>query len=351
MAAPKDMHICSIVPPHLLQAIANSDANRPEHRAAARLTLVHVRNLVAKRTAFTQALSQPRELAYSQSHPHKTIVPEHILQAIVDSPETGEDDKACAQRGLDHIRKIHVSHVQSQLGSLGPIGGQEKPSILAAAADTKTKGKSAVAAPASAFYRAVYDARKDEDEGDLPGVLLRTEGQPPVSDQNANDAYDNVGKMLQFYKTIFKWNSIDNKGMHVVSSVHFGTEYENAFWDPYMMQMVYGDGGSFLTHFCECVDVIAHEMTHAVTEHTSPLDYQDQPGALNEHVSDVFGIMCKQWAENETSAAADWLIGEGCLMPGIKGVALRSMKAPGTACNDPRLVSTDMCPPITSPTG
>jgi len=110
-------------------------------------------------------------------------------------------------------------------------------------------------------------------------------------------------------------------------------------WDPDVMQMVFGDGHDFLGHFTKCIDVICHEMTHAITEHTSPLDYQGQSGALNEHISDVFGIMCKQMVENVTSDKDDWLIGEGCLMPGVKGVALRSMKAPGTAYNDARFVS------------
>ena len=105
------------------------------------------------------------------------------------------------------------------------------------------------------------------------------------------------------------------------------------------MQMVFGDGHDFLGHFTECIDVICHEMTHAITEHTSPLDYQGQSGALNEHISDVFGIMCKHMVENVTSDKDDWLIGEGCLMPGVKGVALRNMKAPGTAYNDARFVS------------
>ena len=109
--------------------------------------------------------------------------------------------------------------------------------------------------------------------------------------------------------------------------------------------MVFGDGGEFLKNFTGCIDVIGHEMTHAVTEHTSPLEYRDQPGALNEHVSDVFGIMIKQKIEDETSDKADWLIGEGCLVPDVKGVALRSMKNPGTAYNDPRFVRCFDSPP------
>lgn len=74
-----------------------------------------------------------------------------------------------------------------------------------------------------------------------------------------------------------------------------------------------------------------------MTEHTSPLDYYGQSGALNEHLSDVFGIMLKQKVEKETVDVADWLIGEGCILPGVNGVALRSMKAPGTAYDDPRI--------------
>jgi len=105
------------------------------------------------------------------------------------------------------------------------------------------------------------------------------------------------------------------------------------------MQIVFGDGDEFLSNFTGCVDVIGHELTHAVTENTTPLLYFGQSGALNEHVSDVFGIMVKQFVEKTDVEAADWLIGEGCIAPGVKGIALRSMKAPGTAYNDPRFVS------------
>ncbi|KAM0241688.1 hypothetical protein ACHAPO_001379 [Fusarium lateritium] len=123
--------------------------------------------------------------------------------------------------------------------------------------------------------------------------------------------------------------------MDVISTVHFGKQYENAFWDPEKLQMVFGDGGEFLNNFVGCIDVIGHELSHAVTSNTSPLDYYGQAGALNEHISDVFGIMVKQQVQDEKSPVADWLVGEDCILPGVKGTALRSMKDPGTAYDDP----------------
>lgn len=103
--------------------------------------------------------------------------------------------------------------------------------------------------------------------------------------------------------------------------------------------MVFGDGDEFLNNFTGCIDVIGHELSHAVNEHTSPLEYWGMAGALNEHVSDVFGIMVKQKVQDENSEKADWLIGEDCILPGVKGVALRNMKDPRKAYDDPRFVS------------
>lgn len=129
---------------------------------------------------------------------------------------------------------------------------------------------------------------------------------------------------------------------HVPFSFDVVADFFFIVWDSDVRQMVFGDGGEFLNNFTGCIDVIGHEMTHAITEHTSPLDYQGQPGALNEHVSDVFGIMVKQKLQNEKSDKADWLIGEDCILPGVKGVALRSMKTPGNAYDDPRFVGAKL---------
>jgi Zn-dependent metalloprotease len=102
--------------------------------------------------------------------------------------------------------------------------------------------------------------------------------------------------------------------------------------------MVYGDGdGTLFNRFTIAIDVIGHELTHGITQYEAALIYRNESGALNESFSDVFGSLVKQRTLNQTADQADWLIGEGLLASGVQGVALRSMKAPGTAYDDPVL--------------
>lgn len=102
--------------------------------------------------------------------------------------------------------------------------------------------------------------------------------------------------------------------------------------------MVFGDGdGKLFNRFTISLDVIGHELTHGVTENEAGLVYFNQAGALNESLSDVFGSLVKQYALKQTAKHADWLIGAGLLAAGVKGKALRSMAAPGTAYDDPVL--------------
>ncbi|KAI1263135.1 metalloprotease [Xylariaceae sp. FL1019] len=318
--AARNAHTCSVVPPYLLAALADSDKN-PEHiRASARHAIDFHKSYCDKRQRRFAELTAPRGSRGVRPHSRvEGIVPGTLLKHISDSQDVDEKTRACAQKDLEHLQTLQDKY-QKQSGASGQQKGL-------AASSTKASDTT---------YRAVYDAQNTQDEEQLPGKILRVEGQGAVKDDAANQAYDNAGAVLSFYLDIFSWKSIDNNNENVISSVHFGENYENAFWDPEIAQMVYGDGHDFLGNFTNAVDVIGHELTHAVTEHTSPLDYSGQSGALNEHVSDVFGVMVKQRVQNETADAADWLIGEDCLMPGVKGVALRSMKAPGSAYNDPR---------------
>jgi Zn-dependent metalloprotease len=181
--------------------------------------------------------------------------------------------------------------------------------------------------------RTIYTANNMQN---LPGTVVRTEGQEAVGDVEVNEAYDGLGATFDFYEQVYGRNSIDDEGLPLDATVHFGQGYNNAFWNS--VQMVFGDGdGEIFNRFTISLDVIGHELTHGVTEDESQLQYFRQSGALNESISDVFGSLIKQFTKNQTADQADWLIGEGLLAPNIKGVALRSMKAPGTAFDDPLL--------------
>ena len=179
--------------------------------------------------------------------------------------------------------------------------------------------------------RTIYDARNSQT---LPGIVVRTEGSQPGSDVAVNEAYDGLGATYDLFWDIYERNSIDDEGMPLNATVHFGNEYNNAFWNG--ERMVFGDGdGELFNRFTISIDVIGHELAHGVTEDEGGLIYFFQPGALNESVSDVFGSLVKQRVLNQTATQADWLIGAGLFTQNVHGVALRSMKAPGTAYDDP----------------
>jgi Zn-dependent metalloprotease len=181
--------------------------------------------------------------------------------------------------------------------------------------------------------RSVYDARHQYE---LPGRLVRSEGKPKSKDPRVNEAYDGAGATYMLFHRVFARNSIDDCGMRIDSTVHYGVAYENAFWNG--RQMVYGDGdGVIFGPFTKALDVIGHELAHGITQHEAGLHYRGQSGALNESFSDVFGCLVKQYKKRETSEKASWLIGENLFLPGIKAKGIRSMKEPGTAYNDPVL--------------
>jgi len=187
--------------------------------------------------------------------------------------------------------------------------------------------------------RTIYDAGF---ETQLPGRPVRTEGDPPTGDPAVDEAYDGSGETFNLFHEVYQRNSIDDQGLHLKSTVHYGQGYDNAFWNG--KQMSYGDGDEDLpederifNRFTTAIDIIAHELTHGVVQYEAGLIYQDQPGALNESFADVFGCLVKQRKLNQTVDEADWIIGEGLFTPNVNAQGIRSMKAPGTAYNDPRL--------------
>jgi len=249
---------------------------------------------------------------HNHRHPIHCILPPHVLKEIVaNGTETQK------QTALDTINASVVLRAERSKMA------EYRMEFAAATIQAITGGKE----------RIIYDAQNGSS---LPGPAVRKEGEPPVADVAVNEAYDGSGWTYDLYYDIYGRNSIDGKGMRLDSTVHYQRNYDNAFWDG--KQMVYGDGdGELFNRFTIAIDVMGHELTHGVTQYEAKLTYSQQPGALNESMSDVFGSLVKQYSLGQTVDQADWLIGQGLLAAGVNGVALRSMKAPGTAYNDPVL--------------
>ena len=181
--------------------------------------------------------------------------------------------------------------------------------------------------------RTIFDARQEQT---LPGRIVRGEGNGPTGDAAVDEAYDGLGATHDFFWDVFDRDSIDDDGLPLNATVHFGDAYNNAFWDG--TRMVFGDGdGQLFNRFTIALDIIGHELAHGVTEDEAQLVYLFQPGALNESMSDVFGSLVKQRRLGQRAEDADWLIGEGLFTANVQGVALRSMAKPGSAFDDPIL--------------
>src|SRR5215831_8005059 len=232
------------------------------------------------------------------------IVPPHILLKLVESKD----------------RKLREIALNTLLASTQMRAKRELLGVLPNATAAGEK------------RRTIFDAKNMEPDPPQ-GVRVRGEDDPPVGDPAVNEAFDGLGTTYDFYKQIFSRNSIDGNGLRLDAVVHYGDGFNNAFRNGQLM--VFGDGDQDLfMNFTKSIDVIAHELTHGVTENTAGLVYHKQPGALNESVSDVFGSLVKQWMLKQDAASADWLIGAEVFTPGLEGDALRSLKAPGTAYNN-----------------
>jgi Zn-dependent metalloprotease len=242
------------------------------------------------------------------------FTPPHILERIIEAGTSGQKDRALKVLTLSaqmRARRQSLFKIRFPFPRAIPPGKQ----------------------------RFIYDAGFGSD---LPGTLARSEGGLPSGDPSVDEAYDGAGYTYDLFLEHFGRDSIDGAGMQLISTVHYQQGYDNAFWNG--EQMVYGDGDEDLpagerlfNRFTVAVDIIGHELTHGVTQFEARLAYWEQAGALNESFSDVFGSLVKQKMLNQTSDQADWLIGQGLFTSNVNGSAIRSMKAPGTAYDDPLL--------------
>ncbi|MEV5238142.1 M4 family metallopeptidase [Streptomyces cinnamoneus] len=236
------------------------------------------------------------------------IVPPHVLDHLAQSEVPGHFEPA--RRTLEHDGVLRTRRRVTAV---------------------RTVVDSSAGTPSDKPQRTIYDAGHRET---LPGRKVHAEADAPGKDATVNRAHAGLGATFDLFYKVYGRHSIDDCGLPLNATVHYGEKYDNAFWDG--EQMVFGDGdGDLFLDFTLPVDVIGHELTHGVTQHTANLEYYGQSGALNESVSDVFGSLIKQYALGQSADQADWLIGAGLLGPGVdRGTALRSMKAPGTAYDD-----------------
>lgn len=206
-----------------------------------------------------------------------SVIPPYLLKRIM---EKGSEH----QRLFAHHTLTHVHNLMGRNPSVAHYSNAQAP------------GK---------IKRTIYDIHNSIN---LPGIKVRQEGQPTGKDVAVNEAYDYLGITYDFYWRVFQRNSLDARGLPLVGTVHYGSAYENAFWNG--EQRVFGDGdGEIFNRFTIALDVVAHELTHGVTEHEANLIYFEQARSLIESLSDVFGSLVKQYHLRQTARQADWLIG------------------------------------------
>ncbi|MFF8903847.1 M4 family metallopeptidase [Streptomyces olivaceoviridis] len=143
----------------------------------------------------------------------------------------------------------------------------------------------------------------------------------------AVDAQYGTNETWDYYKNIHGRNGIAGDGKGSYNRVHYGSNYNNAFWDDSCFCMTYGDGDGTTFGPLVALDVAGHEMTHGVTSKTAALTYSGESGGLNEATSDILGTMV-EWYANNSSDTGDYLIGEKIVKPGFGKAALRFMDKP-----------------------
>lgn len=248
------------------------------------------------------------EVEFPTTHPG--IVPGYLLARLAVSERYPRAAEAARQTLIAGRPAFHAA-LQFSLGEDGSL----------------------VAEVTAAPTRTIFDAQNTEQ---LPGVIVREEDDAPVADASVNEAFDGLGATFRLLLEAFGRDSLDGAGAPLLATVHYGEDYDNAFWDG--ARMVFGDGdGEVFSGFTRSVSVIGHELGHGVIQSASGLVYRDQSGALNESIADVLGVLTEQHLRGQSATEASWLVGEGIFTEAVQGRALRSMIEPGTAYDDDEL--------------
>lgn len=237
------------------------------------------------------------------------IVPPYLSQKVRQVDQIGEDVL------------INPALVQGCIHCPPPIINKNIQDITALAANQ----------PGQKTGISVYDAHHSTD---LPGKFVASNASQTNKkiDAIAKKVLKSAQDVHQFWLKNFNLNSFDGQGAEIKSTVHYGHDFPNAFWNG--EQIVFGDGNKYFQNLTNLA-VIGHEFGHAITG--NKLNYEGESGALNEHLSDVWGALVDQFQKKQTVNQASWLIGEDCIRVGNKHYPLRSMKNPGTAYDSPFL--------------
>ncbi|MCP2313826.1 M4 family metallopeptidase [Kitasatospora paracochleata] len=143
----------------------------------------------------------------------------------------------------------------------------------------------------------------------------------------AVDAQYGTNTTWDYYKNVHGRTGIAGDGKGSYNRVHYGSAYNNAFWDDSCFCMTYGDGDGSTFGPLVALDVAGHEMSHGVTSRTAALNYSGESGGLNEATSDIMGTLV-EWYAGNANDPGDYLIGEKIVKPGFGKAALRFMDQP-----------------------
>jgi Zinc metalloprotease (elastase) len=170
--------------------------------------------------------------------------------------------------------------------------------------------------------RVLFDGHHNDKLDDADSNILEIDYERGHVDVKTNIELEMMDKVWDFFSQYLHRESFDGKGAAWKIFKYVGEKYNNAFWNGEVF--AFGDGDQIIFRTFWIQDVCTHEAMHGVTEHVAGLVYQGESGALNEHISDVFGICCNHKLHPEVPESDKWIIGLGIWTPQINGKGLRS---------------------------
>ncbi len=220
---------------------------------------------------------------------------------------------------------MHADEIKTQKGVGLGVHGALREIHISKVKEPKSGSKFALADYSHENLEGIFtfDSKNDGNTSNDTLYIGNSASFKSDYDRAAVDAHYNSEKVYEYFLNEHGRNSLDGEGMAIISYVHYGQNYNNAFWNG--AWMTYGDGdGQFMTSLSAALDVAAHEMAHGVISKTANLVYRDQPGALNESFADVFGALVDD---------SNWEIGEDIMAPAAKAdgmTRLRSLSDPNS---------------------